>query len=52
MKTAYCPACKTDFVATENPPYSVMHMGQGVHVHPITREVMTEVPNDDEGTNK
>jgi hypothetical protein len=38
ITTAYCATCRTEYYTDKNPPYSVMHLSQGSHVHPITRE--------------
>lgn len=35
---AYCPTCREHFEVEENPPYAVIHLGDGTHLHPITRE--------------
>lgn len=43
MTTHYCATCRVEFVADETPPYSVVHLIGGGHLHPITREPVTWV---------
>lgn len=47
MKTAYCPTCRTRYLVDDNPPYAVVHTVAGLHLHPITREVLIPSPEHD-----
>lgn len=42
----YCATCRAYFLCEDasNPPYAVIHMGDGEHLHPITRTCATLVP--------
>lgn len=44
----YCPTCRCYFYHPLGqktcPPYAVMHMGENLHLHPVTRVEMEVLP--------